>query len=72
MKVLENLALLLLILAVNAWCVACAYGLLRVVQLLGLERDTTMGRTAAALAALAGVGLGIWSMRLLWLWFRKR
>lgn len=72
MKLVENLILLLGIMAILAWCAGCAFAALRLVQMLGLERDTAGGRTLVMLAAIGGLGFAFWTIhKANQLWSRK-
>lgn len=67
----DTLGLLAIILFVQAYCAAWVYGLLRLVQLLGLESDTIAGRAVAGVAAIAGVGAAIWTLHRAYKWWRQ-
>lgn len=72
MRVAENFFLLVGILAVLCLCAGLSFGLLMLVQALGLEADTFLGRLLSLTAALGGVVLGIWLARLAWIRMGKR
>lgn len=65
-KVVENVGLLLVIMAALLWCALCTFGALRLYQALGLEANTMLGRALAVAAAGGGLAFAIWSMHRVW------
>lgn len=59
MKILEGFLVVLLLVALQAWCTLWAYAALRVVGTLPLEDEWQ--RAVGVAAALAGVAFGLWS-----------
>lgn len=72
MKLIENLALVAMFVALQAWCAGCMFVALRGAQALGLERDTAAGRGLMLATALTGIGFALWTARLAWRAWRGR
>jgi len=70
LRVVENVAIVALLVLLQAWCGLWMFAFLRAVHALPLADDAL--RAASAAAALAGVAFGIWTLYVAWRRFRHR
>ena len=70
LRAIENIALAVGLVLLQAWCVGCMFVFIKGAQALSLPAPAD--RFAALGFGAAGFLFAMWTTRLLWLWWRRR